>query len=69
MDKILLETCFHWLSDDIVRFVIEVGVYDKYAKNVTVVTRKKSRLTARCSGRCHGDDQRCQLIFSAHCQT
>jgi len=32
MDKIVLETSFHWLSDDIVRFKIEVGVYEKYAK-------------------------------------
>jgi len=37
MDSILLETSFHWFSDDIVRFKIEVGLRDM-CKNVTVVT-------------------------------
>jgi len=32
MDKISLETSFHWLSEDIARFKIEVGVGEKYAK-------------------------------------
>ena len=32
MGKISLETFFHWIADDIVRFKIEVGVYDKFAK-------------------------------------
>jgi len=31
-DKILLETSFYWLSDDVVRFKIEVGVYKKCTK-------------------------------------
>jgi len=32
MDKISLESMFHWLSDDIVRFKIEVGVEEKCTK-------------------------------------
>jgi len=32
MDKILLEMSFYWLSDDIVRFKIEVGVKEKCTK-------------------------------------
>jgi len=32
MDKILLETSFYWLSDDVIRFKIEVGVYEKCTK-------------------------------------
>jgi len=31
-DKMLLETSFYWLSDDIVRFKIKVGVSEKCAK-------------------------------------
>jgi len=27
-----LESVFHWLSDDIVRFKVEVGVEEKYTK-------------------------------------
>jgi len=29
MDKILLETSFYWLSDDKVRFKIDVGFFEK----------------------------------------
>jgi len=32
MDKISLEMSFHWLSEDIVKFKIKVGVYEKYTK-------------------------------------
>jgi len=32
MDNVSLETSVHWLSEEIVRFEIEVGVNDKYAK-------------------------------------
>jgi len=31
-DKILLETSFYWLSDDVVRLQIYVGFYEKFAK-------------------------------------
>ena len=32
MDNISLEFVFHWLSDDIARFKIEVGVEEKFTK-------------------------------------
>ena len=32
MDNISLESMFHWLSDNIVRFKIEVGVEEKCTK-------------------------------------
>jgi len=32
MAKILLEMPFYWLSGDIVRFKIELGVYEKCTK-------------------------------------
>ena len=35
MDNISLESMSHWLSDDIVRFNIEVAVEEKCTKNVT----------------------------------
>jgi len=31
-DNILLETSFYWLSDDVARFKIEVGVEEKCTK-------------------------------------
>jgi len=34
-DNISLETSFHWLSEDIVRFKIEVGVEEKCTKMLT----------------------------------
>ena len=35
-DNILLETAVHWLSEDVISLEIEVGVYENFAKNVTV---------------------------------
>jgi len=32
MDNISLETSVHWLSEDVVSFETEVGVYEKFAK-------------------------------------
>jgi len=42
MNNISLETSVHWLSEDRVNFVIEVGVYEKFGSDFT----KKSRLAA-----------------------
>jgi len=36
-DNMLLETSFYWLSEDIVRFKIEVGVEEKCKKNITPI--------------------------------
>jgi len=38
MDNISLETSVYWLSED--SFKIELEVYEKFAKNVTVISRK-----------------------------
>jgi len=35
MDDISLETSLYWLSEDIVRFKIKVGVEEKYTKMLT----------------------------------
>ena len=37
-DNTSLETSIHWPSEEIFRFEIEVGVYEKFAKNVTVLS-------------------------------
>jgi len=37
MDNTSLETSVHWPSEEMARFNIEVGVYKKFEKNVTVV--------------------------------
>jgi len=39
-DNISSETFVHWLSEETVRFDIEVGVYDKFAKMLTVISRR-----------------------------
>jgi len=39
MDKILLETSFYWLSDDVVRFKIDVGFYEKFANTATMALK------------------------------
>jgi len=32
MDNISLKCMFHWLSEDTVRFEVDVGFYEKFAK-------------------------------------
>jgi len=32
MDNISLETSVHWHPEEVARFEIEIGVYDKFAK-------------------------------------
>ena len=32
IDNISLESMVHWLSDDLAKFGVDVGVYEKYAK-------------------------------------
>jgi len=48
-DNISLETSFYWLSDDVVRFEIEVGVEEKCTKNNTYITQNgfSAHATAR----------------------
>jgi len=54
MDKILLETSFHWLSDDIVRFKIKMG----FMRNVQKCNiRYTQKISAHCT-----------LIFGTRCQ-
>jgi len=40
MDSVSLESMFHWLSDDIVRFKIKVGFFGEMYKNVTLISHK-----------------------------
>jgi len=40
MDSISLNSVYDWLSDDVVRFKIEVGVDEKCTKTLTLNTRK-----------------------------
>jgi len=40
MDNISLESTFHWLSRDTVKFEVDAGLCEKFAKNVTVDTCK-----------------------------
>jgi len=37
MDNTALESMVHWLSKDVVKFEVDVGVREKYAKNVTAI--------------------------------
>ena len=63
-EKLLLETSFHCLSDDVVTFKIELG-FRRNMQKCNSCNMQKSCLTAHCSGDINVDDQGCQLIFSA----
>jgi len=64
-DKISLESTFHWLYENIVKFKADAGVCGQFEKNVTVDICKMDVLPHGAAIRCQG----CQVIFSAHCQT
>jgi len=60
MDNISLESVFHWLSSETVKFEVDVGVCEKFAKYNNHCT-KKSLFAACCRQRGdvmqhHGDD-------------
>jgi len=40
MDNIPSEMPIHWLSEEIVRFEIEDGVYEKFAKMLPVISQR-----------------------------
>jgi len=44
MDNTSLESTFHWLSEDVLKFEVDDGFESKWKKNVTVDTRKMNVL-------------------------
>ena len=49
MDNISLESMFHWLSKDVLKFEVDAGIYEQLANMYVTVDTQNGRSAAQCS--------------------